>query len=401
MTHPKAEFFEPILAACAPIAALDVALDAELAVSALLGGAYAAADEGRDAAVGRFADDLVAVLSVGRTDALTGALLAGLAGVAPQGPAGRAAAALAEVSERGGVRPIWSDAVGQVRCTGSWAMSDVFGDQTEYILTFEYVEEKLGGVPHAVCVLVDFNLGMVKDCWTTLDPEAVLADCRRSAATDDDLLLAEVSPGTVRSTVTQLFAATDALAELPAAQGLSEERCVVLARLFTLPETAGADTSAAAADTLAADFLGSPEGAVEGVDDGVVEACARLIVEYSIAENRIDPLRWSPTTVETFLTDWAPRSAVIDEESVRGLPAVLAAFVTWAGRRSGRPDRAVQATQEAVTAHIVTFAEAMFGADTEQSTAAQLARQLIAEGVDPTDDTAVRAWLDARMRPPS
>ncbi len=401
MTNPQAEFFEPILAACAPIAALDVALDAELAVSALLGGAYAAADEDRDAAVGRFAGDLVSVLSAGRTDALTGALLAGLAGVAPGDAAGRAADALVALADRGGLRPTWADSVGEVRCTGSWAMSDVFGDQTEYILSFEYVEEKLGGAPHAVCVLVDFNLGVVKDCWTALDPDAVLADCRRSAATDDDLLLAEVSPGTVRSTVTELFAATDALAQLPAAQGLSEERCVVLSRLFTLPETAGADTSAAAADALVAEFRAASEGAVEGVDGEVVEACARLIVEYSIAGNRIDPLRWSPTTVETFLTDWAPRSAVIDEESVRALPAVLAAFVTWAGHRSGRPERAVQATQEAVTAYIVTFAEAMFGSDTEQTTAAQLARQLIAEGVDPTDDTAVRAWLDARMRPSS
>ncbi|MGA8115538.1 MAG: hypothetical protein WCA46_17885, partial [Actinocatenispora sp.] len=78
---PRAEFFEPILAACAPIAELETALDAELAVSALLGGAYAAADTDRDAAVGRFADDVVSVLT-GRSDRLAGALLAALAGVA-------------------------------------------------------------------------------------------------------------------------------------------------------------------------------------------------------------------------------------------------------------------------------------------------------------------------------
>ena len=51
--------FEPILAACAPIAGLDTAYDVELAVSALLGGAYAAADDDRDGAVARFSDALI------------------------------------------------------------------------------------------------------------------------------------------------------------------------------------------------------------------------------------------------------------------------------------------------------------------------------------------------------
>ncbi|MGA8113597.1 MAG: hypothetical protein WCA46_08050, partial [Actinocatenispora sp.] len=309
-----------------------------------------------------------------------------------------------DAAPEGASRPAWAESAGQVRLTGSWAMSDVYGDQTEYILSFAYDDEKLGGVPHAVCVLVDFNVGAVKDCWTALDPERILADCRRSAATDEDLLLGEVDPTIVRTTVAELFAATDRLPELPESQGLSEERSAVLARVATLPapeqsDAAGTADGAQRVDRLVADFLAAPEGTVEGADREILEACVRLIAEYSVAENRPDPLRWSPVTVEMFLTDWAPRAAVIDDECVRWVPTVLAAFVTYAGRLSERPDRVVAATQEAVTTHLPIFAESMFGVDTENATAAQVARQLIADGIDPTDDAAVRAWLDSRLRP--
>ncbi|HEY3505513.1 MAG TPA: hypothetical protein VGN37_22350 [Actinocatenispora sp.] len=390
----RADFFAPILAACEPIADLDTALDAELAVSALLGGAYAAADEDRAGAVARFCDDLIDELS-DRDDALSGALLAGLAGVAPPDARERAAELLADRSG-----PAWAPAVGAVTCTGAWAMSDVYGDQTEYILAFDYADAKLGGPAHAVCVLVDFNLGIVKDCWASLHPDGILADCRKSAAEDEDLLLAEVDPGTVGVRVAGLFAATDRLETLPEAQGLAEERSVVLARLSALPVSAPAP-AATPADLaeIVEDFLASPEGTLDGAPREVVDACARLVVEYSLAEHRADPLRWSPVAVELFLLDWAPRSAVIDEECTRWLPTVLIAFVTYAGHRSGLPERAVQATQDAVSEHIPAFAESMVGADTEHVTAAQVARSMIADGVDPTDNAAVRAWLDAHMRP--
>ncbi|WP_203660242.1 hypothetical protein [Actinocatenispora rupis] len=392
--EPRSDFFAPILAACAPIADLDTAYDAELAVSALLGGAYAAADEDRAGAVARFCDDLLAELA-GRDDTLSGALLAGLAAVAPPDARERAAELLA-----GRKGPAWAAAAGAVTCTSAWAMSDVYGDQTEYILAFEYADGTLGGPPHAVCVLVDFNLGIVKDCWASLHPDGILADCRKSAAEDEDLLLAEVDAATVGLRVAELFAATDRLPTLPEAQGLAEERCAVLARLAVLPAFDGTPTpDASDLAGIVEDFLASPEGELEDAPRAVVEACARLIVEYSLAEHRNDPLRWSPIAVELFLLDWAPRSAVIDEDCTRWLPTVLIAFVTYAGRRSGLPDHAVRATQDAVSEHIPAFAESMVGADTEHVTAAQVARAMIADGVDPTDDTAVRAWLDARMRP--
>lgn len=394
---PVADFFEPILAACAPIADVDGALDAERAVSALLGGAYAAADTGRDGAVERFAEQLVSVLR-GRSDALSGALLAGLSGVAPGGAAARAAEALSE-GAGDDFRPVWASAVGRVHLTGSWVMSDVFGDQAEYVLAFEYEDGALGGPPHAVCVLADFNLGAVKDCWTALQPDQVLEACRRSAESDEDLLLAEVDAADAADTVRELFAGTDGMAELPDSQALPEERSVALARLATLPPgPARADDGRddRSADALVDDFLTSPEGTVSGAEREVVEACVRLVAEYSVANNRPDRLRWSPVTVEAFLTDWVPRAAVIDEECVRWLPTVLAAFVTYAGRVSDRPERAVAATQEAVMAHVTTFAESMFGGDGDSTV--QVARQLIAEGVDPTDPQAVRDWLETRLR---
>jgi hypothetical protein len=395
-TSGKADFFAPILAACAPIAELTTAFDAELAVSALLGGAYSAADRGREAAVGRFVDDLVEVLAE-RRDALSGALLAGLSAIAPAEPAGRAAAAL----EAGVPAPPWAGQVGRVRLTGAWAMSDVYGDQTEYILIFEYLDSEVGGPPHAVCVLADHGLGVVKDCWLSLEPDGIIDDCRRSAATEDDLILGEVDAALARTVIRDLFAETDELSELPESTQLAEERGAVLARVAALPsggkapDRPGPDERAVLVD----DFLAAPEGQLDGPDAEVVAVCTQLLVDYAADRGAGDPLRWSPRAVEIFLVDWAPRSAVIDDECVRWLPVVLDAFISYAGRRTELPDAAVSAARQAVTEHAGDFAEQMASGASEAENAAQVARQLIADGVDPTDPAAVQAWLKARFSP--
>jgi hypothetical protein len=394
-TSAKADFFAPILAACAPIAELTTAFDAELAVSALLGGAYSAADRAREAAVGRFVDDLVEVLAE-RRDTLAGALLAGLSAIAPAGSAGRAAAALRE-----GPAPAWAGQVGRVRLAGAWAMSDVYGDQTEYILIFEYLDAEVGGPPHAVCVLADHGLGVVKDCWLSLEPDGIIDDCRRSAATEDDLILGEVDAALARTVIRDLFAATDELSELPESTQLAEERGAVLARVAALPsggkapDRPGPDERAVLVD----DFLGAPEGRLDGPDAEVVAVCAQLLVDYAADRGAGDPLRWSPRAVEIFLVDWAPRSAVIDDECVRWLPVVLDAFIGYAGRRAELPEAAVAAARQAVTDHAGDFAEQMASGASEAENAAQVARQLIADGVDPTDPAAVQAWLKARFSP--
>ncbi|MEV0839952.1 hypothetical protein AB0I55_10380 [Actinocatenispora sera] len=379
------EFFAPILAACAPIAAVDTALDAEFAVSALLGGAYAAADEQRAAAVARFAEDLVAVLD-GREDALAGALLVGLAGVAPAEVADRARAA-----SNAGTQPVWAAEIGTARCTDAWAMSDVYGDQTEFVLVFEFSDRDRGGAPHACCVLTDANLGVVKDCWTSTEPERVLADCRRSAASNDDLQLAEVAPSTARAAIEPLLAHTDELLELPDSTEFAEDRALLLARLATLP-TASAEDAGAGVDPVA-EFLAAPEAEIDDAPDGVVEACARLIAEYAAA----DPYRWSPTAAERFLVDWVPTSAVLDPECVDWLPTVLLAFVTYAGRRRGLPEDAVMATQEAIREDLDDFAAAMADTAGNAVTAAQVARAMLTDGVDPTDQNAVRTWLASNL----
>ena len=385
------EFFAPILAACAPIADLDTALDAECAVSALLGGAYAAADEERADAVARFSGDLVSVLS-GRTDRLAAALLAGLAGVAPAEVAATAAAAIPAEH-----RPAWADQVGTARCTDAWAMRDRYGDQTEYVLVFEYPDGTRGGASHACLVLTDANLGVVKDCWTTTDPERALADCRRSAADNDDLSLTEVAPSAARTAIEPLLDCTDELPELPDSAELSEDRSLLLARLATLPAAAPGDT-AGHGDPVA-EFLASSEADIADAPDGVVASCTQLIVAYAAAGPTADPYRWSPTAAELFLLDWVPESAVLDAECVDWLPTVLLAYVTFAAGRKGLPEDAVQATQDAIREAIDDFAAAMNDTGSGDGTpnAAQVARALIADGVDPTDQAAVRAWLSRNL----
>jgi hypothetical protein len=232
---------------------------------------------------------------------------------------------------------------------------------------------------------------MVKDCWTSTEPERVLADCRRSAASNDDLRLAEVAPSTARVAIEPLLARTDELPELPDSTEFAEDRALLLARLATLP-AAPAGAAGAGVDPVA-EFLAASEADIDDAPDGVVEACARLIAEYAAA----DPYRWSPTAAERFLVDWVPTSAVLDAECVDWLPTVLLAFVTHAGRRRGLPENAVRATQEAIREHLDDFAAAMADAAGNAVTAAQVARAMLADGVDPTDQDAVRTWLASNL----
>src|SRR2546427_4726603 len=138
------------------------ALDAELLVSTLIGGGYAALAADRGPAL----DDLVAALATHAASVdsdparLVTAVLSGTAtDTAP-----------------------WAGQLGTVRPTGGWAYGDRYGDQTGYLATFAYADEELGGPEHAVVFLVDHTVGLVKDLVVIAPASAVLDQIR----VDDD-----------------------------------------------------------------------------------------------------------------------------------------------------------------------------------------------------------------------
>ena len=428
---------EMVLRAAHDLGRLENAFDAEVLLSTLVGGVYAGTGPDRGEALAAFAEELDGyLLSTGTEPArIARAVLGALTG-SSDGLAGGAAS-----PAPGG--PAWLAALGTVRATGGWACGDRYGDQTSYVVTFAYQDDSVGGPDHAVLVLVDHNLGLVRDLVVTTPAGTVLDMLRASVATDPDAMtwLAEVDPTTVRAAATGYLRATDNAPELPEAAGVAENRVLVAARLATVAparpasaaepaepaepgepgEPAGESAEAgdlaevgdlteavaapvpedvaAARAELVAQFLQSPEarlsglaGATGGRGEAVVYGLG-LIVDF--AESRSgDALRWSPRAVEVFLTDWIHGRAVLDAADARSLPDALGAWVLWSGRLIGLPDAAVQATFDEVGAQRSEFVR-LCATGERQSPAVRAMRRLIADAVDVTDDAAVDAWLRA------
>lgn len=398
--------YDQVYEVAGPIADLPTAYDAEMVVSALLGGAYAAADTERATATVIFAEGL-ATYAASRDTARSRAVLAGLAAVAPPPAADQARAAEVAFSGAPADAPPWLTHTGDVRCIGTWAVRDRYGDQTEYIATFAYADELKGGPEHAVCVLLDHNLNRVKDLFVVAPAELVTRSWEQAAADDPEITLTEADPAVLRAQTENFLAATDALDERPTSETFAEERAIAMARLATLPPDGEAPVVAPLDDReraeLIAEFATAPEADFVDADvppeRGLVIACARAAIDYACDVNSGDPLRWSPAAVELFLCVWAPGNAALPRDAEPWLPEVLGAFVAYAGRRRNTPPDAIAATRNAVANFGAEYIDAKTGTIGGER-ATELLAKLLADGVDPSDETAVRAWLTTYQRLP-
>lgn len=367
-----------VLSGARDIARVPTALDAELLLSTLIGGAYAALEPDRGPALESLTQALAAhARTVDSTPArLVRAVLAGTASDAAT----------------------WGPALATVRPTGGWAYGDRYGDQTGYLATFAYEDEALGGPEHAVVFLVDHNLGLVKDLVVIAPAAAVLDQIH---TVDDEMTWhAPLDPASVGAAARAYLRATDLSDELPAAESLPDNRYLAGQRLALLPATAPTQPAPAPArDELLGDFLGSPEARLSGLtraSEARQEAIGYglgLCLDFAEARGG-DPLRWSPLAVEAFLLEWVHGRAVLDPQDATILPDVLGAWVSWAGRRVGLPEPAVAETLDRIDALRAEFAR-LFATGERQSPAVRATAQLVAEGVDVTDPAAVEEWLAA------
>ncbi|HKS99473.1 MAG TPA: hypothetical protein VJT31_08080 [Rugosimonospora sp.] len=375
------ELAEAVLRAAGRISEVDTAYDAELLLSTLLGGVYQVLPPDRGPALDAFVETLREHLST--HDEPNATLVAAVLDGHPA------------------PSPPWAAALGTVRATGGYAFGDRYGDQTSYVATFEYADPELGGPEHAIVVLADHNLGLARDLLVLAPAAPVLQQLRDSALTDPDGMtwLAEVPLSTVRTAANAYLRATDTASEPPATESLPANRSLALARLALLPEAAEQPEpdAGAAGRELMGEFLASPEASLSGLSGlggprgESVNYCLGLIVDFATGRGG-DPLRWSPQSVVTFLTEWVHQRAVLDNVDAATLPGTLGAWVVWAGRRLDLPDHAVQGTFAQVNAERDEFAR-LYATGERRSPAAEAMARLVAEGVDLTDDDAVDAWL--------
>jgi hypothetical protein len=394
--------YDAVLHAARDVTKLDCALDAEMLGTALLGSVYALAEEDRTNAVREFVGGFLSATSRRRTAAAT-TIRTVFATLVPD-------AAGAATVKRGAQAPSWSDHLGKVRLTGSYAYGDVYGDQTSYLATFAYDDGESGGPEHAIVALVDHNIGITKDVFVGGPAKRILDQVREMCANDEMTWFREEDPKRLRGEVARHLVITDGLRDLPDEGSLATDRTLVGARLALLPapplvavDDDPEPLSPAERTTLVRRFLASPEAArfgldqVDGADLASLHFCLSLVLDHSASFSDPDPMRWSPAVAGLFLLDWVHRRAVLDMDDAAILPRVVRGWAAYAAGQRGLPAQAATQTDTAIEEMVPEFVR-LYTTGERRSPATAAVAQLMAEGVDPNDPDALDAWIEANRQ---
>jgi hypothetical protein len=269
-----------------------------------------------------------------------------------------ASTAAAALAAAGVAEPPWAAQIGRVRVGECWRLADVYGDQASLLMVFGY-----GGRRHGLVALVDFNHlgGWVKDLFVTAEPARTLRELRKAALSEPLARLEQVDPAAARGLLEDGLAATDATWQPEVSQELRQCRALALARCRAMPEPARAgepdrEIGEAEREAVVAEFLASSY-AGDLPDRDAARYCARLLVDFGADYDGGKLARVSPAKVEGFLHDWVPAKVMLDDEDRDAMPAVVAAWVRWAGERTGLPAEAVAELVEVADECGAHFAE--------------------------------------------
>ncbi len=403
---PPNALFAEMLRAARELLAIRSPLDAELMVSEMLGtwwGQRPARPGSRDvrrrrADIEELVGEGLVAYAAGQGSPAALALLSGIACLGTPRQAALAESAALELMERGVARPGWAEHVGAVEAAECYVNSDAFGDRDEVVCVFSYA----GREQHALVVIVDYNSGgAARDGWVTSQVGKLLDYCRDGSGQRDGATAAgqqaaaeqpaaargrptfsQVGPPQARRLLESALAVTDGAATPPVSDSFPAYHAFLRSRVHTLPPSAAPPASPAGQVALplsaspagrsplaagrrpawrkdrramlVAEFLASDEA--ENLSDRqAASRCADHIVDYGCDLDFGRPLRVSPAKAEAILLDWLPRKVMLSPAEQHAMPHVLAAWVRWAGRRSGLDDAAVRMTLDAVYDSMGTF----------------------------------------------
>jgi hypothetical protein len=299
------------------------------------------------------------------------ALLSGIACLGTPRQATRAEQAALALMERGVARPGWAEHVGAVAAAECYVNSDAYGDRDEVVCVFSYA----GQEQHALVAVVDYNAGgMVRDGWVTSQVDKLLEVCREGSAHAGHGTFARIDAPHARRLLESALAVTESAADPAVSESFPSYHALLRARVRTLPPALARSTASQAAGPvgvpaaasrrqgwrrdrramLVVEFLASDE-AEDLSDREAASRCTDHIVDYGCDNDFGRPLRMSPAKVETFLLDWLPRKVMLSPAEQHAMPHVLAAWVRWAGRKSGLEAAAVSKTLDAVFDSMGTF----------------------------------------------
>ena len=377
-------------------------------------------------AEGRFAelpslDDLVrSFVDVDRFE--TTALLAAIAVMAPDELV--RARARREVAERAHVLPAWLAGLGAAHARRTMEMVHVLGDGDDLLIELELPGAGRSGAgrpgagrpaagrpaagrgrpgagrpgaapPHVftLVVYVDHNLGsVVKDAFPVPGPIDDLVEVMQAhAETTIDTTWRTLDPADAGA---RIRAAVDRGALLrpplesdtwPACRPMVEWAARLLppgGRGYEQPEWDDASKQA-----LTEAFFASPMAAALGAG---ARELFDAILWFGTDDGAGDPLRWSPVSVEIFLTDWAPRKIVGPVTLLGRLPDVLRAFIAYAHAERGIRPALTAETLDALDRWEPEYRRAI-GSPRPQGAAGLLAAL---EAIDPDRPWELPGWSE-------
>jgi hypothetical protein len=335
----------------------DDPIQAELWCSDVLGAVWAATD-GDPEAEATFTDAWLVAAETDTADREAAlCTLTALAAMAGTPTLRRNAAAAAERLAGSGVRqPRWAQASGTVEIGECWRYGDVFGDQETILCSFGREQ----GGDHAMLVLIDHTLGgLAKDVFFTDAVAGSIADLRLELDATPVTFLEPIEPAAARRRLQRAFTVTDELLEPRINDDLAPHRAMALARLRALPtglEELPLPGPRTSPDVVVDEFLNS--GEASGLPDPeLARRWVRLLVERA-AERDDAPTRVGPGMLDELLLVDVPDHALLDAAAKQAMPAVLNAWIRWAGRRQDLSAVAAEWLQTALDEILEEFAEA-------------------------------------------
>ncbi len=291
--------------------------------------------------------------------------------------------------------PSWVEGLGRVEPTRVMMLTDIWNEGCSIHLDCTRDGRTVG-----VGTTIDSIGGLVAHGFTHGPTTKRL---EKFAAGEADMIVTEIDPADARATVEAALAMADETAEFlgePDPDDHDPDLRALIEQRFSLLPPGGAslmrhlDIEADKPAIIAA-FLSRP-GASSLPD---VEDIADTICDFAGYCDG-DPLLWSPTRVKTFLGIWIPAKVIADREWHSNLPVVLNEWIRYAAEVRGLTDHALDANLAAIDPSAREMQRNLDYPDMA-SPGSALIRELLENGIDPTDGEATQKWIDDHARPPT
>lgn len=316
------------------------------------------------------------------------------AAIAAYGPP-QSRAKAAQVAERlraGGVEaPGWVDQLGVATPVRAAWLSDVWGDGGTLILDCERGDGQTRGVglsisPIGGMAVSDFAYGS-----TIADAEAVI-----DKAGDEFTFLTAIDLADARALAEAALVSHDVGIDpdSPADIDGADARALVEQRFALLPDGGTPpiplDPVELDENALIEEFL-DLEGGVGYLSDA--EDIAVTICDFARYFDG-DPLRWSPSRVRAFVEGYVPEALEPDKEWLESLTVVLEAWLQFAADKRDLPDGALAVNLKVAAESCAKVPDGGGTPAGQKGAAHQIVSDMVAEGIDLSDETAVQAWMD-------